>query len=100
MIQFRWNESTIKSAMEEFKISWFCLPPTDQGLYRDEREWNLNLTRVIDALNLWCKYHGITDYATGYTQIELCITFLEKKDAMLFKLRWHDVAESRNIGVV
>lgn len=60
------------------------------GPYEQEREWNLNLTRVIDSLSLWCKDVGIQDYGTGYTQIELCITFLHKKDAMLFKLRWHN----------
>lgn len=90
MIQFRFNKAGITTLMRELKVDWFCLPPTDHGLYRNEREWNLNLTRVIDALSFWCKDVGITDFACGYTQIELCITILKSKDAMLFKLRWHN----------
>lgn len=88
--QFRWDKAGIKRLMDQFQMEWITLHPKDHGLYRDEREWNLNLTRVIDALTLWCKDSGIRDYATGYTQIELCITFGKAKDAVLFKLRWHN----------
>lgn len=76
--------------MKDLGTDWFKLPHNDHGLYRAEREWNLSLTRVIDALGVWCKDHGIKNYSCGYTQIELCITFSNKADAMLFKLRWHD----------
>lgn len=55
-----------------------------------EKSWNLYVTRIIDALTLWCKDSGIVNFATGYTQIAIQITFLENKDAIYFKLRWHD----------
>jgi hypothetical protein len=74
--------------MVEFGMKWILL---DYDTYnRREKEWELNLTRVIDELNIWCKDHGIANYATGFTQIELCITFGVRAEAMLFKLRWHD----------
>lgn len=90
MIQFRYDLPAIKRLIEQFEIEWITLDYRDRDLYRDEREWHLNCTRVIDALSVWCKTHGIANYATGFTQIELCITFGVKSEAMLFKLRWHD----------
>lgn len=89
MIQFRFDQTGIKKIQAELGLEWFTLDIKDRGLYRTEREWHLNLTRVIDALGIWCKDHGIANYACGYTQIELCITFGVRADAMLFKLRWH-----------
>lgn len=90
MNQFRFDKKGIETLQQELGLTWSTLHAKDHGLYRAEREWNLNLTRVIDALRIWCKDHGIANYATGYTQIELCITFGVRADAMLFKLRWHD----------
>jgi len=84
MIQFRYDQSAIKHLMSEFNIEW----DYDLG-HNWETRWNANLTRVIDEINNWCKNNGISDYATGFTQIELCITFGSKSEAMLFKLRWY-----------
>ncbi len=54
-----------------------------------EKSWVVFATRIIDALELWCKASGITKYGMGHTQIAIQVTFAELKDAMLFKLRWH-----------
>lgn len=91
MIQFRYDHPTIKRLMEQFEIEWITLDTISHGFYRTEREWNLNCTRVIDEIDNWCKNNGISNYATGFTQIELCITFGSKSEAMLFKLRWYHV---------
>lgn len=88
MIQFRFDKTGIRFILKEFETDWILF---DYDTYnRIEKEWNYNLTRVIDVLSIWCKDHGITNYAAGYTQIELCITFGVRAEAMLFKLRWHD----------
>ena len=88
MIQFRFDKAGIRSILKEFDTDWILL---DYDTYNcHEKEWDFNLTRVIDALGLWCKDHGVSNYACGYTQIELCITFGVRAEAMLFKLRWHD----------
>lgn len=84
MIQFRFDLEGIKRMMSEFNMNW----DYHAGRTWDDC-WNINVTRVIDELTLWCKANGIANFATGFTQIELCITFAVKSEAMLFKLRWH-----------
>lgn len=70
--------------MEREEIPW----ETDAWNRRDN-EWNTNLTRVVDLINTWCVECGITRFGSGYTTIELCVTFEYPRDATLFKLRWH-----------
>lgn len=93
MIQFRFDLPAIKLLMSEFNMVWDYSGHTHSGIWWEsanwEAQWDCNLTRVIDELNRWCKNQGITHYAVGFTQIELCITFGVKSEAMLFKLRWH-----------
>lgn len=84
MIQLRYDVNGFYPIMEELGLEWI-------HLNREfEREWSENLTRIIDALTQWCKDSGIkpNNFSFGHTQIDLCVTFLEKKDAALFKLRW------------
>lgn len=70
--------------MEEIGLVW----ETDAwGCF--DIEWNLNLTRLIDSLSTWCKDSGIKRYGVSHTQIALSLTFMDAKDAMMFKLRWH-----------
>ena len=69
--------------MNQLKIPW---------IYQDDwdLEWMANSAQFIDFLDQWCKDCGLKNYATGHTQIEVCITFRDEKDAVLFKLRWHN----------
>lgn len=71
--------------MEQLSLEWIKDP-----FNRRDVEWDANLTRLIDALEHWCKNSGIKNYGIGHTQIALSLTFSEGKDAMLFKLRWHN----------
>ena len=82
-IQIRFKAHGVRVMMRELNLDW---------IYEDywDREWTNNLTRIIDSLEQWCKDAGIVNFSTGFTQIELCVTFKHKKDAMMFKLRWHD----------
>jgi hypothetical protein len=85
----RFDAFEITRVMRELQLPW------DHDYKSWEQEWTANLTRVIDVLTQWCKDSGITGhYSFGFTQIELCVTFQEKKDAMLFKLRWHNGARA------
>ena len=86
MIQFRFDAVEIMIIMKQFNLVW-----EEDPYGRKLVTWNINLTRVIDAMTLWCKNSGIKEFGIGHTQIELCITFLNKNDAALFKLRWHHV---------
>ena len=83
LIQVRLSTQTIQSIFDDLKLGWIYDPDYTT-------EWDNNLTRLIGVVDHWCKNSGIRDYALGFTQIELCGTFVNNKDAMLFKLRWHN----------
>lgn len=69
--------------MDSLELEW-----QEDQFNRYDVEWRTNLTRVVDALERWCKDSGIKTYGIGYSQIALFASFQEKRDAMLFKLRW------------
>ena len=78
------ERSGIRKAMKSVNLEWEYDP-----FNRWDEEWKLNLTRLVDAVEQWCKDSGIKSYGVGFTQIALNATFLEGRDAMMFKLRWH-----------
>lgn len=84
MNQFRFPFPKILAIMDQFDLAW----ETD-AWNRADREWKINLTRVVDAMTTWCHDSGIKEYGIGHTQIELCVTIPGKADAMMFKLRWY-----------
>jgi hypothetical protein len=86
VVQYRFGYRAIMALMEEFDLLWV----TNRVW---EVEWSYNLTKVIDSLSTWCKDSGIQSHSFGFTQIELCVT-LSKRDAMMFKLRWHDAIQT------
>lgn len=83
LIQFRMDSKAILRFMKEVGLEWELDP-----YGRWDKTWTLNLTRVVDAMRSWCHDSGIKKYDVGFTQIELCMTFLDHREAMLFKLRW------------
>jgi hypothetical protein len=75
--------SAILDSMRDLDVAW------EEDPYRRwDKTWTHNLTRLVDAMRYWCHDSGIRSYDIGFTQIELCVTFLDKREAMLFKLRW------------
>lgn len=83
-IQCSFDRNQIRQIMKSLNLSWESDPYN-----RWDVEWNHNLTRVVDAMDIWCKDSGIKTYGLGFTQIALQAAFANGRDAMMFKLRWH-----------
>lgn len=84
-IQCSFDRKQINHIMKSLGLEW-----EDDPFGRLDVEWNQNLTRVIDSLDNWCKDSGIRLYGLGFTQIALQAAFVNGRDAMMFKLRWHN----------
>jgi len=84
-IQCNFDKRQIDRIMMSLNLDWQRDP-----FNRWDVEWNQNLTRVVDALEQWCKDSGIKTFGIGFTQIALSASFSEGRDAMIFKLRWHN----------
>lgn len=84
-IQCSFDRYQIYQIMQSLNLQWERDP-----FGRYDVEWTQNLTRVVDALDIWCKDSGIKTYGLGFTQIALQAAFAHGRDAMMFKLRWHN----------
>jgi len=83
-IQCVLDTQTIYRIYDDLQMEWYKDP-----WRRVDKEWNQNMSNFVDYLDNWCKDSGIRSFAIGFTQIAVCATFIEGRDAMLFKLRWH-----------
>lgn len=83
-IQCSFDRRQIREIMKSLNLEW-----ESDAFGRSDVEWTNNLTRVVDALDIWCKDSGIKTYGLGFTQIALQAAFVHGRDAMMFKLRWH-----------